>query len=171
MAATTVAREFEALMKIEKESQHETICWVNDIAYKDRKLNVLEYTREIEDEKKQLYTFITNFSVTKKNAKRLVKAGRSRWKIENEGFNNQKNVRYHIEHANSHNYMAMKNYYLLTQIADILMQLYENGLGLLKKVKKTAKEISSNLLEAIRTRKITDEDIYNLAKRIQIHFT
>nr|WP_239027734.1 transposase family protein [Sporosarcina limicola] len=39
----SIAREFEALKKIEKENQSETICWVNEIAYKDRKLNVLEY--------------------------------------------------------------------------------------------------------------------------------
>ena len=32
-----------------------------------------------------------------------------------------------ITHANSLNYNAMKNHYLITQIADILMQLYENG--------------------------------------------
>ncbi len=47
-----------------------------------------------------------------------------RWKIENEGFNNQKNEIYDIEHLNSRDSNAMKNHYLLTQIADIMRQLY-----------------------------------------------
>jgi hypothetical protein len=82
----------------------------------------------------------------------------------------KKNIRYHIEHANSHNYNAMKNHYLLTQIADILVQLFENGLSIFRLVKKTAKEISSKLLEGIRSRSLTDEDIQLLAKPKQIRF-
>ncbi len=109
--------------------------------------------------------------MTKKNALALVGAGRSRWKIENEGFNRQKNLIYAIEHINSYNYNAMKNHYLLTQIADILMQLYENGSKIFKTVKKTIKEISSSLLEALRTKILTDEDMLSLAKPRQVRFT
>ncbi|MFA8439018.1 transposase, partial [Bacillaceae bacterium YX66] len=109
--------------------------------------------------------------ITKKNAERLVQAGRSRWKIENEGFNHQKNRWHDIEHVNCHDYTAMKNHYLLVQIADILVQLYLNGAKILKGLKKSAKEKSSDLLEAIRRRKITDEDINQLGKPIQIRFT
>src|SRR5699024_920159 len=114
-------------------------------------------------QEQKTFTFITNIKVTERNGHHLVSAGRSRWKIENQGFNHQKNIRYNIEHASSRNYVAMKNHYLLTQIADILMQLFERGSNVLKHVQKTAKEISSLLLEAIRTRKITDEDTQTLA--------
>lgn len=167
----TVAEEFQEIKRIEKKDELASIFWVNEIAYNKRTLNVLEYTLDLANDKKRTYTFITNIKVTTKNAKGLVSTGRSRWKIENEGFNRQKNIRYHIEHAGSHNYVAMKNHYLLTQITDILMQLYEKGLRILKEVKKTAKEISSNLLEAIRTRKLTEEDIHKLVKPIQVRFT
>jgi hypothetical protein len=54
--------------------------------------------------------------------------GRSRWKIENDGFNNQKTKGYNLEHANSQNYNAMKNHYFIKQLADILRQLYEQGM-------------------------------------------
>ena len=128
-------------------------------------------TLEDKEGKERSFLFLTSIKVTKKNAKRLVGVGRSRWKIENQGFNRQKNILYHIEHAGSHDYQAMKNHYLLTQITDILMQLYEKGSKIFQKIKKTAKEISSNLLEAIRTRRITDEDITMLAKPIQVRFT
>jgi len=48
---------------------------------------------------------------------------------------------------------AMKNHYLLVQIADMIMHLYEHGITTLKESRKTAKEIPSYLLDAIRTRK------------------
>lgn len=83
-------------------------------------------------EHKESFVFITNLNITERNVKGLVAVGRSRWKIENQGFNNQKNIRYDIEHANSHNYTAMKKHYILTQIADIIMQLYENGLKIFR---------------------------------------
>jgi hypothetical protein len=166
----SIAEEFNAIKEIE-EGKEQDLFWVNDIAYNNRTLNLIEAKIDTEDGKSKQYLFITNIKVTKRNAERLIAAGRSRWKIENQGFNNQKNIRYHIEHANSHNYTAMKNHYLLTQIADILVQLYENGSKILRELKKTAKEISSNLLEAIRTRTLTDEDIALLVKPIQIRFT
>ena len=67
---------------------------------------------------KELHEFqwITNIELTRKNLEEMIEAGRGRWKIENEGFNNQKNGIYEIEHLNSRNSNAMKNHYLITQI-------------------------------------------------------
>jgi len=168
----TVMNEFQELMKIQATSLSPDVLWVNGIAYNHRQVNVLENTVENEKESKEKkqFTFITNIKVMKKNAQHLANAGRSRWKVENEGFNTQKNIRYYIEHANSRDYNAMKNHYLLTQITDILMQLYENGSKVLKDIKKKIKTISSNLLEAIRSRFLTDEDIKKLDKPIQVRF-
>jgi len=167
----SIAAEFRAIADIEQRNEEEQLYWANDITYNKRSVHLLELNLETEEGKAQQYLWITSIKITKRNAQRLADVGRSRWKIENEGFNNQKNIRYHIEHASSHDYNAMKNHYLLTQIADILMQLYENGVGLIKALKKTAKEISSNLLEAIRTRTLTDEDISWLGKPTQVRFT
>lgn len=167
----SIANEFQAIKELEKSDASTNLFWVNEIAYQQGTVNMLEYTFEEAEGTQKRYTFVTNIRITKRNAKHLAEVGRSRWKIENEGFNHQKNMRYHIEHANSHDYTAMKNHYVMTQIADILMQLYENGLKLLKEIKKTAKEISSNLLEAIRTRRLTDEDMTQIVKPIQIRFT
>ena len=60
----------------------------------------------------------------------------------------QKNIRYDIEHANSLDYNGMKCHYLLTQIADILLQLYENGNPGIEKAKGRKKNISSDLLKS-----------------------
>jgi len=83
--------------------------------------------------------------------------------IENEGFNIQKNYRYIITHANSLNYNAMKNHYLITQLADVLLQLYENGVKGLKVIKITIEKNSEVLLESIQKQQLTEED-FNFKK-------
>ena len=89
----------------------------------------------------------------------MVCAGRGRWKIENEGFNNQKNGIYDIEHLNSRDSNAMKNHYLLTQIADIMMQMYLAWSPLIRETGQSIKNTSSRLLESFRRQTITDEDV------------
>ncbi|KOR32782.1 hypothetical protein TI05_05155 [Achromatium sp. WMS3] len=47
-----------------------------------------------------------------------------RWKIENEGFNIQKNHGYKLEHKYARkSYRAMKNYYQIMQIAHMINEL------------------------------------------------
>ena len=84
----------------------------------------------------------------------MIIAGRGRWKIENEGFNNQKHGVYRIEHLNSKNSNAMKNHYLFTQISDILMQLYLAWNPYVKELNQTIKNTSSWLLESFRRLKV-----------------
>ena len=168
----SVSSEFKAIKEMEIEEMQlngDDVYWVNDIAYNERKVNVVEFT--LDENGKKSFVFITDFKITTRNAKNLVAVGRSRWKIENEGFNNQKNLRYNIEYANSLDYTAMKNHYVLTQIADIIMQLFMKGLKIFKVVKKTAREISLALREAIRNIILTDKDISLLAKSMQVRFT
>ena len=52
----------------------------------------------------------------------------------------------------------MKCHYLLTQIADLLLQLYENGRPGIRKAKGTIKNISSDLLKSFG-KLLTGEDI------------
>lgn len=167
----SVASEFKALKEIEHSKKQEDLFWTNDISYNERTVNLMETKLETKKGTIQEFVFITDLKITKKNAERLIAVGRSRWKIENQGFNEQKNNRYAIEHANSQNYTAMKNHYVLFQITDIIRQLYERGSKILKTLKKTAKEKSSVLLEAIRKHLLTDEDMTALDKPIQVRFT
>jgi hypothetical protein len=80
------------------------------------------------------FQWITNLKITGSIAYKIATAGRKRWKIANEGFNIQINQGYEIEHTNSLNNQKMKNPYLLTQIADILMQMFEFKIKTIKKV-------------------------------------
>jgi hypothetical protein len=47
-------------------------------------------------------SWITDFTVCKNNVAELVRNARTRWKIENECFNNLKNQGYHLEHNYGH---------------------------------------------------------------------
>jgi hypothetical protein len=167
----SITDEFADLKMLEEDNELDDLCWVNDMEYKGKKLNIMECELDETDGNKKHFMFITNIKVSKRTVENLFNAGRSRWKIENEGFNTQKNVRYYIEHANSRNYTAMKNHYLLTQIADIIMQLFEKGTKLLKTIKKTAIKISSDLLESFQRHILTDEDMIKMVKPIQVRFT
>ena len=73
---------------------------VEEVAGKSEVMNVYEY--EAKDKKGNTHTikfqWITSLELNNKNIEEMVFAGRGRWKIENEGFNNQKNGLYRIEH-------------------------------------------------------------------------
>ena len=126
-------------------------------------MNVFEYEYETEDREKRKqrirFRWVSSMEVTKRNIEEMIHAGRGRWKIENEGFNNQKNGLYRIEHLNSRNSNAMKNHYLLTQIADIVMQLYLAWNPYVRELRQTIKNTSSGLLESFRGLTVTEEDV------------
>ncbi len=70
------------------------------------------------------FVFMSSLPVNSNNYKEIIQAGRRRWKIENEGFNVQKNNDIAFHHKmNRTNLEGMKNYYLCMQIAHIFDQL------------------------------------------------
>ena len=91
-------------------------------------------------------------------------AGRNRWKIENQGFNRQKHWQGNIEHACSFDERAQKNHYLMEQIADFIKQLYEYFFLEKNGIKKTQKNISSELLASFGRQLMETEDI-----KVQLH--
>ena len=148
---------------------------VEEITEKKFAANIFEYEYEQIDKKTNKKTvtkfqWISDIELNDKNIEEMVKSARKRWKIENEGFNTQKNILYKIEHLNSKNPNAMKNHYLLTQISDILMQLYLAGTKVLKELKQTIKNTSSRLLETFRTAIVSDEDVSYIKKYTTVHF-
>ena len=111
------------------------------------------------NEKTTEFAWITSIQITKTNAKKLVAAGRHRWKIENQGFNRQKHWQGNIEHACSWNERAQKNHYLIEQIADFMKQLYEYFYLEKNEIKKLQKNISPELLASFGRQLTETEDI------------
>lgn len=143
-----------------------TGCYVNHVeetAGKTETANIFEYRYEEKDKKGRkrpvIFTWLTDIELTGRNLKEMIRAARGRWKIENEGFNSQKNGIYDIEHLNSRDTNGMKNHYLLTQISDIIMQIYLAWNPLRKEVKQSIKNTSSRLLESFRRQTVTEEDV------------
>ncbi len=111
----------------------QTFRWVPQLAYEDSegrswKLNAIECTETTAAGEKQYFAWLTALPVNRKTVEEIAqKGGRDRWKVENEGFNRQKNSGLNLEHVYSTDPEKWKSYYLLLQIAFILVQLLERG--------------------------------------------
>lgn len=71
-------------------------------------------------------SWVTDLIITEKNIETLVKAGRCRWKNENECFNVMKNHGYCMEHSYGHGEKNLAfNVYLLTLLAFFCHQIFE----------------------------------------------
>lgn len=155
----SITEEYEKIPEKETAGHAE---FVNEIDHNGTIVNMVRYWEE-KVEKGEIvrteFQWLTNIRVTKKNAEKIASAGRKRWKIENEGFNRQKNWQGDITHACSHNANAMKNHYLMTQIADMVKQLYEWFYLKKNEIKKKQKNISSDLLKSLGGHQ-QPEDIY-----------
>jgi hypothetical protein len=83
---------------------------------------------------------LTNIKVDKRNVRDVINAGRMRWKIENEGFNTQKNGGYNLGHKYSRkSFTAHQNYYQCLQIAHIINQLVEKSVEIVALLKENNK--------------------------------
>jgi hypothetical protein len=107
--------------------------WVTQLSYEDSEqrlwtLNALECTETNDQGQQQYFAWLTMLPVGHKTVEEIAqKGGRYRWKVENEGFNRQKNSGLNLEHVYSIDPEKWKAYYLLLQIAFILVQLVERG--------------------------------------------
>ena len=159
-SASSIAKEYRALP--EKETIGTDIEYQNKIMFNDLDVNLIYYRekRIIKGEEKETeFAWITSIEITKSNAKKIVNAGRNRWKIENQGFNRQKHWQGNIEHACSWNERAQKNHYLMEQIADFMKQLYEHFFLEKNEINKLQKNISSELLQSFGRQLTETEDI------------
>ena len=160
-SASSIAKEYRALP--EKEIIGTDIEYQNKIMFNDFDVNLIYYREKRikkDEEKETEFAWITSIEITKSNAKKIVSAGRNRWKIENQGFNRQKHWQGNIKHACSWNERAQKNHYLMEQIADFMKQLYEHFFLEKNEIKKLQKNISSELLQSFGRQLTETEDIY-----------
>jgi hypothetical protein len=82
----------------------------------DLTVNFLEYWEVDAKGKERIWSWITNLAITRDNAQALMRAGRARWKIENETFNTLKNQGYHFEHNFGHG-----KQYLCSTLAGLML--------------------------------------------------
>lgn len=140
-----VASQFEGNIILENETNLSNYYLSTDLYHKGHYLNAIKF-EEIQDDKLVIFRYVTNLEVNDNTIEEIVKMGRRRWKIENEGFNEQKNGSYCISHLCSYNENAIRIHYLFIQFAHLIRQLFELGSIVLKKSNlKIKKEISYHL--------------------------
>jgi len=154
----------------------QTLAWVHDLEHVDdrkrrHRLHAFQ-CREQGLQGEQFFAWLTNFRVTGDNVPELARAGRDRWKIENEGFNIQKNGGFNLEHAYSTKPRQSKNWYLLLQIAHMIQQLLECGSLLTAACPKlfgSLRNLAKRLAESLRHHLIPREALdLHAAAAIQI---
>ena len=155
----------------------QNFAWVQGLEHVDDQKQVHRVNAfqciERDGQDRTRFVWLTNFEITADNVATLAnRGGRCRWKIENEGFNIQKNGGFNLEHAYSLGERQIKNFYILLQIAHILVQLMERGSllgGDCKRLFGSLRNLSRRLAESLRYRLIPLEALdADATARIQI---
>lgn len=119
-------------------TQHEFHVYTNvplNDAHYDYRVNVLEYWETKKDGRKQYFSWVTKLNITEQNVYQVMRAGRSRWKIENETFNTLKNQGYNFGHNYGHGYknlcsvmtMLMMLAFLIDQVQQLCCNVYQKA--------------------------------------------
>lgn len=130
----------------------ETAMFITNLEYKrHQNLSWCEYTRkEMMSAKPERFVHITDISLDRSNVWDASYYGRLRWKIENEGFNAQKNQGYNLQHKYAEkDFNAMQNYYQLLQVAHLINQLVEKLQSVRAMLKQAGRTIKSIWEDAI----------------------
>jgi len=107
---------------------------LND-THHDYRVNVLEYWETKKDGRKQYFSWVTKLPLTPDNVYQIMRAARSRWRIENETFNTLKNQGYNFEHNYGHGYknlcsvmtMLMMLAFLIDQVQQLCCKTYQKA--------------------------------------------
>lgn len=120
------------LTRILPDKTRQLFRWVNDLGYTDSegRAHIVHalLCEETDGKQTQTYSWITNHRLCAANVPSVADyGGRVRFKIENQGFNLQKNSGLNLEHAYSLGPDTLKCFYYLLQIAHLFLQMLELG--------------------------------------------
>lgn len=104
--------------------------WINEIPLNGRQdannINYFQYSLTVKGKVTYHNSWVTDIGITQHNIADLVKGGRARWKVENEGFNTLKNHGYHIEHNFGHGEKNLSMiFFMLNLLAFFMHQILE----------------------------------------------
>lgn len=131
--------------------------WVNHLEYQGV---IMAFVQCVETDcktaERKCFVWLTSFKTGKDNVREIARAGRMRWKIENEGFNEQK-TGYDMEHfCDCRDPNAMRALYLLLQIAHMFMQLLAKS-NLLTRPVQALCHMAHALLESLRNSRLPED--------------
>jgi hypothetical protein len=135
-------QEFQSLLKLRPEQKltatlpdktRRVYRWVEQLPYIDSEKRAWTLGAILCEEtsptgQQTTFAWLTNLAVNRDSVMAIAdQVGRLRQKIENEGFNVQKNSGLNLEHVFSQNWDHAKAYYYLLQIGHLLMQLLHHN--------------------------------------------
>jgi hypothetical protein len=98
-------------------------------------VNFLEYWEIDKNGKVQYFSWVTDLDLTEQSVWYIMRAGRARWKIENETFNTLKNQGYHFEHNFGHGEKNLSVVFaLLMMLAFLIEQVQQLCSSLFRQV-------------------------------------
>ena len=122
---------------------------LNDTHF-DLEVNFLEYWEKRPNGKKQRFSWVTDLPINEENAMQLMRAGRARWKIENETFNTLKNQGYCFEHNFGHGEKNLSTVFaFLMMLAFLIDQIQQRCCKLFRQAQMEARR-SSYFWEKVR---------------------
>ena len=127
------------------------------------RVNVLRYqetkpgTKRNPNPKPKRFAWVTGIPLETSNLMKIMRAGRSRWKIENETFNTLKNQGYNFEHNFGHGHQHLSTVFgLLMMLAFLIDQielrcygLFNNALGKMVRLKYLREKIRTMFQEYV----------------------
>ena len=120
--------------------------WLNRIQLNDSDdeffVNFLQYWQTKPGDKKPLeFSWVTDLDLTQDSVHSIMRAGRARWKIENETFNTLKNQGYNFEHNFGHGKRHLSSVFAsLMILAFALDQVCEAADNMFQKVRQKLKQ-------------------------------
>lgn len=101
-------------------------------------VNYLDYWEIKNDKIIYSHQWITDIELTRENVNPVMRAGRARWKVENETFNTLKNLGYNLEHNYGHGEKHLSTVFAtLMMLAFLVDQMQEHVCALFKAARNT----------------------------------
>ena len=157
-AQTLAHLQTQNRIEVEKTGLVQRFAWAELLPIAEFTPNVL-FCHEHADTDRR-FVWLTNFQLNRSNVERIAtKGGRLRWKVENEGFNVQKNNGYEMQHPYSEHANGFQVFYILLLMAHYIAQLILHG-NLIESLCKTfgsAKNFARRLAESLRFHLVPDD--------------
>lgn len=123
------------------QGSHHAFAWTKGLCLNESALDVtvnfLWYEQTEPSGEVTTWTWVTNLPLTKRRVEPVMRAGRSRWKIENETFNTLKNQGYHFEHNYGHGEKHLASVLALRMLlAFTVDQMVQRGDKLFRQVRR-----------------------------------
>ncbi len=119
--------------EVEQDGLLHKFRYVDDVpinsSHRDIRVNVLDYEQIDPKGKKpkRHFSWATDLYLTKKSVEKVMRIGRSRWKIENETFNTLKNQGYHFQHNFGHGKQFLCTVFALLMMSAFMIGQVQQG--------------------------------------------